>query len=106
MDANIGSWMPFEFECGDGWVELIAALSTEITAHAKVTGLDTVATQVKEKHGSLRYYVDFGDDEICRLIDEAEEKSESICEVCGKPGRLMRSGWLKTRCEPCASDDL
>jgi len=39
------------------------------------------------------------------LIDEAESKSESICEVCGdKAERFSDCGWVKTRCKKHQDD--
>jgi len=44
-------------------------------------------------------YIDTGSDRVFDLIDEYENKSFSICEICGDPGKLMGHGWLMTRCE-------
>lgn len=57
--------------------------------------------QVKEKFGELRFYVNYGSDKIYDLIEEAEEKSAEICEICGKPGKLNEGNWLRTRCKNC-----
>ena len=84
------------FECDDGWMDLIYRLSQAITTHTKSTGLDVVATQVKEKFGTLRFYVDGGDQEVFRLIDAAEQESATICEACGAPGTLVTKGWHST----------
>lgn len=89
------------FECGDGWRDLIYRLSQAISAHAECVGLDVVATQIKEKFGTLRFYVDGGDNEIHRLIDAAEQESATICELCGNPGTLVAKGWHSTLCESC-----
>lgn len=89
------------FECGDGWMDLIYRLSRAISTHVESTGLDVVATQVKEKFGELRFYVNRGDEEVFRLIDAAEQESATICELCGAPGTLVTKGWRSTRCEPC-----
>ena len=91
----------YTFECGDGWLALLYRLSHALSAHAESAGLDVVATQVKEKFGTLRIYVDGGDEEVDRLLDEGELESATICEVCGAPGTLSNSGWCSTRCEPC-----
>ncbi|WP_445147260.1 hypothetical protein [Dyella sp. Tek66A03] len=91
------------FECGDGWMDLIYGLSQAIELHAKSVGMDIVATQVKEKFGTLRFYVDGGDDVIRRLIDAAEHESEFTCESCGAPGTLVRKGRFSTLCESCRS---
>jgi hypothetical protein len=89
------------FECGDGWMDLIYRLSQAITAHAESTGLDVAATQVKEKFGTLRFYVNYGDKDVFRLIDAAEHESATICELCGAPGTLLTKGWHSTRCDSC-----
>jgi hypothetical protein len=89
------------FECGDGWTDLIYRLSRAISTHIEFIGLGIVATQVKEKFGTLRFYVDGGDEEVFRLIDAAEQESATICELCGAPGTLVMKGWCSTRCESC-----
>lgn len=89
------------FECGDGWMDLIYRLSQAISTHIESIGLDIVATQVKEKFGTLRLYVDGGDEKVFWLIDAAEQESATICEVCGAPGTLVTKGWHSTRCESC-----
>jgi hypothetical protein len=89
------------FECGDGWTVLIYRLSQAISTHIESIGLDIVATQVKEKFGTLRFYVDGGDEEVFRLIDAAERESATICELCGAPGTLVMKGWCSTRCPSC-----
>ena len=57
------------------------------------------ATQVKEKYGTLRFYTDQYCPEIDAYIDFAESMSSVTCEVCGAPGTINSSGWLKVRCE-------
>lgn len=57
-----------------------------------------VASQVKEKFGGLRFYIDGGDDTHYALINFAESLSYNTCEVCGKSGKANRDGWITTRC--------
>lgn len=82
-------------------MDLIYRLSQAISTHTEPIGLDVVATQVKEKFGTLRFYVDGGDEEVFRLIDVAEKESATICEACGAPGTLVSKGWCSTLCESC-----
>jgi hypothetical protein len=90
------SLMGFGFECGDGWFELVRDLSEKLEPH----GVEAI--QVKEKFGGLRFYLVGGaPDEVWDLIDEAETKSEKICELCGEPGTLRGKGWVKTLCSAC-----
>jgi len=92
--------MCWGIECGDGWYDLIRSLCLEI----KILDKDSKvrAVQVKEKFGGLRFYIDYGTEEIYNKIDMAEEISFSICEECGKPGKLRNGEWLKTLCNDCA----
>jgi len=57
------------------------------------------ASQVKEKYGTLSFYMTEGTDQIFDLIHEAEEKSAKICEVCGESGKRRGGGWISTLCD-------
>jgi hypothetical protein len=63
-----------------------------------------VATQVKEKYGTLRFYYAGGDDMIDGMVSMAEAMSERTCETCGAPGKLRTDGWLKTLCDHHAEE--
>lgn len=58
-----------------------------------------VATQVKEKYGILRFYVNYSNPVIDAMIGLAESMSARTCEVCGAPGTRGGDGWLRTTCE-------
>lgn len=60
-----------------------------------------VAAQVKEKFGSLRFYVYGGDNYTQGVIDMAETLSANTCEECGVPGTIERSSWLQCLCSTC-----
>lgn len=57
---------------------LLYGLSRALVDHTKQAGLPLVVTDVKGKHGSLRFYAEGTDAEADRLIDQAESASESI----------------------------
>jgi len=63
------------------------------------------AVQVKEKFGSLRFYVtgypvnDKTAARITAYISFAELLSSRTCEICGAPGMSQSEGWIKTRCK-------
>ena len=60
-------------------------------------------SQVKEKLGALRIYTHNSNDEFEGMIDFAEWLSRTVCEDCGKPGKLRsKGGWLRTTCDKCA----
>ena len=58
-----------------------------------------IISQVKEKFGSLRFYVESATDIQYAYIEFAESLSSRTCEVCGSPGEQTNSGWIKTVCE-------
>lgn len=99
--------MCWGFECGDGWFDLIFNLSKAIEAEAEKSGLARSselwpkALQVKEKFGTLRFYVVNGSNAIYSLISQAEAKSAHICEDCGLPGVTREGGWVHTTCGTC-----
>ena len=61
--------------------------------------------QVKEKFGTLRFYIQAGTDEHYNYISFAESMSGCTCETCGKPGKRLGGGWIYTSCEEHAHDD-
>lgn len=63
-----------------------------------------VATQVKEKFGTLRFYY-YGGDDYCRGVESmADSMSAVTCEDCGSPGKLLTQGWHRTLCEVHAKE--
>jgi len=89
------------FECGEGWEDLLDNLCFVIESRIKLTKLqDIYAVQVKEKFGTLRFYVTLSDDFINGAISMAERQSAHICEICGASGRVENlKGALKTLCQ-------
>lgn len=55
--------------------------------------------QIKEKFGTLRFYVDGGDQYVYGAISLAEQLSGILCEECGKPGERRSGGWIRTLCD-------
>ena len=113
-------WRPFKAEfpilfglgkfrslwVGQGWFEILWSLCVAIEGIAKsriADGFPPVrVVQVKEKYGTLRFYVEGGCQEVEDLIDAAETRSEFTCEACGRPGNLLEiSGWWQTLCVSC-----
>lgn len=97
--------MCWGFDCGDGWFDILDELCKKITARCEEMGYtDVRVSQVKEKWGTLRFYMNHADDEIYKYIDEAEAKSENTCEKCGAPGTcaLTTNGWYGVRCDKCS----
>jgi len=94
------SLMCFGFEHGDGWFELVYKLSEDLMVISSKLGIEPpVAVQVKEKFGTLRFYVDGYHEAIGERIEQAELESGRICEVCGNEGKQRNQGWVRTLCD-------
>ena len=93
--------MCWGFDCDDGWFQLLRELCLKLQKYADKMGPEyqPIATQVKEKYGTLRFYVMAGDEFIWKCIDEADAISAKTCEVCGNEGKLRGYGWVKTLCD-------
>lgn len=98
--------MCWGFECGDGWFWLLDNLCKALQSHVDnchPQPPQIVAEQVKEKYGTLRFYVSGGDLTHSGMIDFAERLSGEICEECGSTKNVgCTSGWVSVRCEECA----
>ncbi len=98
-----GSILFFGFECEDGWYDLIRELAEKITpllTNCPEFPGDLMHTvQVKEKFGTLRFYMNCETNAISKLIEEYEVKSSHICEYCGKSGSTRPGGWVRTLCD-------
>lgn len=103
------SLMAFGFECGDGWFPVLKKGMEWIKAHmydewSFPSGYthDFQVMQVKEKFGTLRFYVYGGDKYIDNIISAMGLASSVICEGCGAAGELTTDGgWYRTECNTC-----
>ena len=98
--------------CGVGWYEIIDELCGnlhKLFTELELTGEDYPAVeQVKEKYGTLRFYIDLtrkmsSDDKekVYQFIRNAEHRSSITCEKCGKPGEEAPGSWIKILCGVC-----
>lgn len=102
------SLMCFGFECEDGWYNIIYNLSKKIEEIISQPGHDNCyAVQVKQKLGTLRFYMTISTDEIEDLIEKATEFTEHTCEICGEEGKMGETNhhWISCRCTKCAEPD-
>src|SRR5690554_1975647 len=81
--------MCWGFACGDGWYEIIKEAADKlepILRSCKERDPEGWklgyyrASQVKEKYGTLRFYLTAAPDEAYMIVDELERKSAQICE--------------------------
>ena len=114
--------------CNDGWEPLLRRLSERIThivqslpleaptsvdkppvsmetstktgQYIGLTAKSFCASQVKEKYGSLRFYMSRSTKEIRQAIQEANQESLTTCEVCGRPGEFRnQTSWYFVGCD-------
>lgn len=55
-------------------------------------------SQIKEKFGTLRFYIDNGNVTSNAITYYAELMSETACEVCGNTGKTYHMKWHRTLC--------
>lgn len=84
-----------------GWRNLIEELCSSISEILEEDQKEVQIEQVKEKFGTLRFYISRGSEKVYDLIDEAEERSSKICSVCGNLGSVENSkgSWIRVLCD-------
>jgi hypothetical protein len=100
------SLMGFGFCCGDGWFFILDNLCRCIQNHVEWRRktdpeFHVRAVQVKEKFGTLRFYITGGDDEIRGMIRMAEAMSRNTCEITGDIGSSTVPPMWATRSPEC-----
>ena len=114
--GNTETCMRFGLEVGNGWFRLLWKLSEDLE------NLDPslVTSQVKEKFGTLRFYLESAelgmrheagemfsfapqakDKRVRARISLAEEESAGICQQCGAPGKLRYGCYVHVACDLC-----
>ena len=102
------------FECAHGWFDIVHDLSIKIEKiledyaerykvpeGEEVEEIEMFAVQVKEKYGTLRFYMSSETDEITDLIRNAEALSSQTCENCGSPAKMRGTRWVEVKCDKC-----
>jgi hypothetical protein len=88
---------------GDGWFRVLWKLCEDIepiVAGAEESGERFQILQVKEKLGTLRFYVNIAREAILDRADAARYESSRTCDLCGTPGQQRdEGGWIIVRCE-------
>ncbi|WP_342110735.1 hypothetical protein [Methylobacterium sp. SI9] len=81
-----------------GWHWMLEAAAEAILEQGVPEGSRTC--QVKQKLGTLRWYVRGSTPESMLLvINSAEWLSGAVCEHCGAPGSVRPGGWIRTLCD-------
>lgn len=106
MEENNELKEPFELfgiEYDRGWYHIINPLFDYIAEYNKENPNNKIVIQqVKEKFGSLNFYVSHGDKALYDMIDKAETESWETCESCGSKENVIHTeGWIWTVCKDC-----
>lgn len=91
------------FDARPGWVLLLHNLCAVLNDHIKSLPEElrehVYCAQVKEKFGTLRFYMSQETPYITGAIAVAEMMSADLCETCGEPGKIRNGGWVRTLCD-------
>jgi hypothetical protein len=100
--------MAWGLECDDGWYNLLDRCMEKVQyfcdlCQAQGKNVQLVATQIKEKYGTLRFYYYIEEATVIErsiiedFVTQAERESEHVCEESGEDGTICsRGGWYKT----------
>lgn len=121
---------------GDGWFNIIHNACKLIKSHLKnkadMEGLSLITeedffniseemdssdrekyyiipsfSEIKEKYGELRIYMNNTDEYVNGILDMACQMSLNTCENCGRPSRLVKEGgWIINNCKGCHNKEL
>lgn len=84
---------------GRGWLNLVEETLDQIDASLLPEEVEVLqVSDIKEKYGVLRIYVDNAPDAVEAIIEVAERRSATTCDRCGDYGRVGGRGWLACRC--------
>jgi len=82
-------------EAPPGWKSLLETL----VAGLFVLGWNGHVLQVKQKFGTLRFYLPSGSPEpLYELCEKAFQQSTKICKVCGEPSMPERGNFHRSLC--------
>lgn len=113
--------MYYGFSVGGGWFHLIEDVCKKIDIIQRITNVSAEATQIKEKFGTLRFYIQsivlpgcvLSENEIHHIheviqciVSQAERHTCHVCEQCGEYGSERGGSWIRTLCDECHTKKL
>jgi len=100
------------FDCPPGWQSIVLSISDHVFAFSEHFKTKIKVAQVKEKFGTLRFYIDIDEDEVdgngapdwareilFEYINSVQSTSGHQCQECGKYGEVRGGHWLVTLCD-------
>jgi hypothetical protein len=106
-ESKINPLALYGIACGEGWIPLIDECAEELCEVDPQEEIKFV--QIKEKFGSLRFYiwVDMKDakelyTKAREIIQKYEMEASTTCEQCNKPSNLQTiNGYMYNVCDSC-----
>lgn len=92
-------------EINEGWFDIVEELCENILLADPLESF--CVSQIKEKFGGLRFYVNSPtSEEIKNLIRYTENKSFFVCELCASNNgsKIIMEGWIRTLCKCCENE--
>ena len=106
--------MCWDICCGDGWFNILDETCKKLELLKKQNKKAKIKLeffQIKEKFGELRIYynLDISNNDykinvtfaIDKIIEEAIQKSPSICELCGSLATKTTKPYIRHLCKKC-----
>ena len=89
---------------GDGWKDLVTETFAKLDEAIKAVpgqepDLGFECTDVKEKCGTLRIDIFPYVESVELVCTDAEDRSERVCDECGRAGSIREGGWVVVRCD-------
>lgn len=101
LDDTAGIASGAVFDCMDGWRDLIAKAASEVAELPEEWNARIVGGKLEDGGLFLDIWYDGWSPHIAieAFTDDFREMSLTICEVCGRRGRLRLIGVAATRCD-------
>lgn len=110
--------LPYQFEGGRfsvsrGWLSLFEQVCQDVDQALGEDKRNFRWAEIKHKYGGLTMYFDMegrGQEDpvvsaVQKIVFDASERSETVCEVCGEPGTVEEQGfWLDCLCPTHRAD--
>ena len=87
-------------EIASGWYDAMFSCALKL----ECLKTDLIVVQLKEKFGTVCIYTEGGNEATRKVILEAEQEINKICENCGAFTGVLRTSrsWWRTLCDVCA----
>lgn len=95
----------------DGWrtafgMDMCEELNNEISTWEPKDQNNFRILDIKEKWASLRFYTNFGSENLFKIISKYELISKYTCIQCGEEAQWIARGWYEPLCTQCARKQI